>query len=160
MKTRTIAVILTGLIAAAMLGSLVLPRGEALLKARIKWVPRTYTLDTVGVPALWNASIAGVDPTQVNLATITAFGETAGTPVPAIYGRVDLAGADDFIASFEGMAIRNLLWEIVLYHDYLSAPGRYRINIVVHGALSDGTEFQGSKPITVIIPVPPPSPPP
>lgn len=159
MKTSHMAITLSALIAVAMLGSLMLPRGEAALKARIKWYPKTYILDAAGAPALWNASIAGVDPTLVNPDTIRAVGETAGTPIPITSGRVDLAKNDDFIASWEGILIRNLLWEIVLYHDYLSAPGKYRINIVVYGELFDTTPFQGSKPITVIISAPPPPPP-
>lgn len=159
MKTSTIAIALSALIAVAMLGSLVVPRGEAVTKVNVSWKPRSYTLDTVGVPALWNATIWGVDPTQINPATITVTGETAGTPVSPLFTEISLAGRNDFIASFDGIAMRNLIWEIVLYHDLLSAPGRYRLTMVVHGFLMDGTEIQGMKPITVIIPEPPPTPP-
>jgi len=160
MKTSTIAITLSALIAVAMLSSLILPRGEAVLKVNVAWKPKSYTLDTVGVPPLWNATIWGVDPTQINPATIYATGETIGTPVYAASGEVSLAGRNDFIASFVGTDIRNLIWEVVLYHDLLSSPGRYRIPFVVHGMLLDGTEFQGSKVIVITIPSPPPPIPP
>jgi hypothetical protein len=160
MKTSHIAIVLSALIAVAMLGSLMLPRGEAALKANVAWNPKTYVLDTVGVPNLWNATLWGIDVTQIDYTTITAVGETAGTPVHAVAGEVSLAGRNDFIASFNGMDIRNLIWEIVLYHDLLSAPGRYRLTMVVSGTYFDTTPFQGSKTITVIIPTPPPPVPP
>lgn len=160
MKTSHIAIALSALVAIAMLSSLMLPKGEAALRANMAWKPKTYVLDTVGAPTLWNATIWGIPVDQIDPTSIRAAGVTAGTPIAPVYTELSLDGRDDVIAGFSGTDLRDLIWEIVLYHDLLPAPGRYRLDIRVYGTLTDGTEWAGVKPITVIIPVPPPEPPP
>jgi hypothetical protein len=154
MKTRTLTLLYTAILASLLTGAFVITTITAQTEKKLYyfWYPYSYCLDQAPAEP-WNAYVFGVSGARVrdiNKATIKLEGLYSPTSTKLILWNLIM------IMSFSGYDVVEALGSKLPH----LGPGNYRVYVDITGLLNNGTPFRGSASISVTVPEPPPPPPP
>jgi hypothetical protein len=153
MKTRTLTLLYTAILASLLTGAFVITTITAQTEKKLYyfWYPYSYALDQAPAEP-WNAyvfAVSGARVRDINTATIQLEGHSPISTKLILWNLI-------MIVSFHGYDVVQVLGGKLPH----MGPGNYKVYVDITGLLKNGTPFRGSASISVTVADPPPPPPP